>query len=67
MMTFTTFLQSFYCGIAYSFVFNEKREMISGDDAFNLVKKSIQTLAISEYSREMMFAEILQKAECHKC
>ena len=53
--------------IMESFVFNEKREMVSGDEAFDLIKRSIQNQAINEYAKEMCFREVLEKSNCHEC
>jgi len=53
--------------IMESFVFNEKRQMISGDEAFNLIIKSIKSQAVKEYAEHLCFREILEKSNCHEC
>lgn len=53
--------------IMESFIFNEKNEMIYGDDAFDLVLQGITNLAIKDFSIDKVYESILRSASCHEC
>lgn len=53
--------------IMESFIFNEKNEMVYGDDAFNLVLQGITSTAIKDFSIDKVYESILKSASCHEC
>jgi len=50
-----------------SFVYDMNDRFLSGEDAHNLVKKSIETNAITDFAKRQTYTEILVKSKCFKC
>jgi hypothetical protein len=50
-----------------SFVYDMNDRFLSGEEAHNLVKKSIESNAISDFAKRQTYTEILVKSKCFKC
>lgn len=50
-----------------SFIFNEKNEIVCGESAFKLIKKSDYMKALHEASEQQQYMNFLQTAKCHEC
>lgn len=52
-----------------SFIFTDKqKDMIQGDEAFKVIKKSIERQAVSKYAKENIYNDILLNSEnCSEC
>ena len=50
-----------------SFIFTENRRMVRGDEAYELIKQSVENAAVKEYIQKMTYSSILVNADCHKC
>jgi len=53
--------------IMSSFIFNEKNEFISGDEAYELIKNADRSKLLSEYHKEQIYADVLASTKCHEC
>lgn len=49
------------------FIFNEKNEFISGEAAYELIKRVDQSKLLSQYHKEQVYADMLANAKCHEC
>jgi 3-methyladenine DNA glycosylase AlkC len=50
-----------------SFVYDMNDKFVSGDDAHNLVKQSIEHEALKEFAKRQTYIEVLSKAKCFDC
>jgi len=50
-----------------SFVVDEGNKFISGDKAFELVKKRLESQVIGSFMRENAYAELLMNERCFEC
>jgi len=50
-----------------SYIFTGPDQMVSGDEAFDLLYKKIKTDAIREYANEKFFENVLENAEGYRC
>ena len=53
--------------IMESFIFNQKNEYVSGEKAFDLIKKSNHLKALEEFDKQQLYIEILQNEKCFEC
>ena len=53
--------------ITEPFIYNENREMLSGDEAYDLVRKSIKQQGINEFIEEQTLNRLLEVSECYEC
>jgi hypothetical protein len=53
--------------IMESFVYDMNDKFISGDDAHNLVKKTIEHDALKDFVKRQAYTEVLVKSKCFKC
>jgi len=53
--------------VTESFIYNDNREMLSGDDAYELVAKSIKQEGINEFIEEQTLNHLLETSECYEC
>ena len=49
------------------FIFNEKNQYVSGDEAHKLIKRSDATKIANELSKSEVYTKILQNSKCHEC
>jgi len=50
-----------------SFIFNDSKQMIRGDEAFDLIQSSIENKAVEKYVKELTYASVLNNSDCHEC
>ena len=50
-----------------SFVYDLHDHFLSGEEAHNLVKKTIEHEALKEFATRQTYIEVLSKAKCHEC
>lgn len=50
-----------------SFIFTKKNKVIMGDEAFDLIKKSIENNAIKDYDKQMSYVSILTDTKGFEC
>ena len=53
--------------IIESFIYNNKKEFLSGDAAYNLVAETLKQEGINEYLREYNLRKLLERNECFEC
>lgn len=53
--------------VTEAFIYNDKREMLSGDDAYELVVKSIKQQGINEFIEEQTLNHLLETTKCYEC
>lgn len=53
--------------ITEAFIYNDKREMLSGDEAYELVQQSIKQQGINEFIQEQTLNQLLETTECYEC
>ena len=46
-----------------SFIFTDNRELIHGDEAFDLVRRSIENGAIKDHEKQLMYSSLLTKTD----
>lgn len=50
-----------------SFIYDLNNRFISGDDAHELVKRTIETEAVKDFTKRQAYTEYLVKANCFDC
>jgi len=50
-----------------SFIFNDNKQMIKGDEAFKLIQSSIENKAVEKYVKGLTYASLLNNSDCHEC
>lgn len=50
-----------------SFIFNDYKQMIRGEEAFELIQSSIENKAVEKYVKELSYASLLNNSDCHEC
>lgn len=50
-----------------SFVYDMNDKFVSGNDAHELVKKSIELEALKEFTKRQAYTEVLVKSNCFEC
>jgi uncharacterized ubiquitin-like protein YukD len=51
-----------------SFIFNDKKQLVHGDEAFDLIKKSIENGAIKELNQQLKYSSLLtSNGELYRC
>lgn len=53
--------------ITESFIFTNDKGMIKGEEAFEIVKKTIMDSAIDEYVKHSSYVSILNNSKCFEC
>ena len=49
------------------FIFNDKNEFLSGEEAYKLLNTFNKSRFVEEVNRQQLYADILDKAECYEC
>lgn len=50
-----------------SFIYDMNDRFLSGSDAHELVKKTIETEAVKQFAKRQAYTEFLVKAKCYDC
>ena len=50
-----------------SFIFTDERQMLRGEEAFELIRKTIEKSAVDKYVKELTYATILNNTNGYKC
>jgi hypothetical protein len=53
--------------ITESYTFDENNQFITGEEAFDFVKKNIMSEMMGEYARQQTYNEILKNHKCFNC
>lgn len=53
--------------IMEDFIFNEKNQYISGEEAHKLISRSNKAKIANEVTKSELYTNILQNAKCHEC
>ena len=60
-------LENIKIEILESFIYDQHKKIIFGNDAYKLVNDSIRSRAIEEYRRSEIYNDLLNNVECFEC